>query len=91
MKNLTHYRWQQIDTLFGQALEQPPEYRTSFVLEACGADTELCNHVKQLLQLHEEAGGIIGESAGTFAAPLLMELKEQIEDEPPSSGRIGSE
>lgn len=90
MKDLTHYRWQQIDTLFGQALEQPPEYRTSFILEACGTDTELRNHVEKLLELHEESGGILDESVGSIAAPLIPELMEQIEVEPSSTQGPGS-
>lgn len=90
MKDLNHYRWQQIDTLFGQALERPPEQRTQFVLEACGTDTELLTHVEKLLHLHDEAEGILGESAGTFAAPLLPELMGQIDDGHPSLDKPGS-
>ncbi|WP_234572403.1 serine/threonine-protein kinase [Rhodohalobacter sp. 614A] len=74
MKNLTHDRWLQIDTLFKEVLELPSHSRKTFLRDTCGADTELMNHVEKLLQMHDEAEDLLGESAGTFAAPIIPDL-----------------
>ncbi len=42
-------RWRQIDTLFGAALEHPPQDRTRFLDRACGDDAELRHEVETLL------------------------------------------
>ncbi|MBV8570403.1 MAG: serine/threonine protein kinase [Acidobacteriaceae bacterium] len=42
-------RWQQVDSLFQQLLEQDVSERTAFLNEACGDDPELQNAVKRLL------------------------------------------
>ena len=92
MNDLTQNRWQQIDTLFDKALEKSKKERTMFLQEICGSDTELLNHVEKLLQLHEEAQDILGESVTTFAAPLIPGLINQLSGKQPepSGSMIGS-
>jgi serine/threonine protein kinase len=53
---MTPERWQQIDKLLGQALEQEPERRAAFLDQACAGDDELRREVASLLQAHGQAG-----------------------------------
>lgn len=80
MNKLATNRWHQIDSLFEQVLEKRPEERQSFLKDTCGSDSELIDHLKKLLQLHEEAENILGDSVSTFAAPLVPGLLEEIAD-----------
>ncbi|MDZ7691703.1 MAG: serine/threonine-protein kinase [Balneolaceae bacterium] len=79
MKDLTQKRWLQIDSLLKKVLEKPPEERLNYIKYSSGSDPELWSHIENLLQLHEEAENIIGESAGTFAAPIVPGLLDELE------------
>ena len=50
-------RWQQIDKLLEQALEQEPDRRGAFLDEACNGDAALRQEVESLLSAHGKAGG----------------------------------
>src|SRR6185369_5285038 len=51
---MTPERFQQIDRIFQQVLDQPPDERASFLQNACAGDLELHNEVQELLA--HEAG-----------------------------------
>lgn len=78
MNDLTQNRWQQIDTLFKEVLERPLDERETYLQNSCGSDTGLMDQVDKLLQIHEEAEKILGDSVSTFASPLVPGLLDEI-------------
>ena len=64
---------QQVDELFQEALELPPEQRRAFLNQTCPTDTELRTEVESLLSAHDEAKDFIEDSASDAAASLLAE------------------
>ncbi|HEX2524465.1 MAG TPA: protein kinase, partial [Terriglobia bacterium] len=62
-------RWQQVDKLFEQALEQEPDRRGVFLDEACRGDDELRQEVSSLLSAHGRAEGF------TEAGPMRRPAK----------------
>ncbi|MFN2373459.1 MAG: tetratricopeptide repeat protein [Cyclonatronaceae bacterium] len=78
MKEISQKRWQLLDQMLQSVLDQPEESRTRYLGSICGSDTELLNDIHSLLNVHEEAGKILGESVTTYAAPLLPELIQQM-------------
>ncbi len=74
-------RWEEIDQLLSAALERPAAEREAFVAKAAGDDTELCREVLALLQSSAEAEAVLGESATSFAAPLLTALRSDSGDD----------
>ncbi|MEW5975489.1 MAG: protein kinase [Acidobacteriota bacterium] len=50
-------RWQQVDKLLEQALEQEPDRRGVFLDQACNGDAALRQEVELLLSAHEKAEG----------------------------------
>jgi eukaryotic-like serine/threonine-protein kinase len=71
-------RWQQIDVLFGDALERPPADRLAFLEEACGEDRELLVAVRELLADEAEAGRVIGESVTAFASDVIESFRQAV-------------
>jgi serine/threonine-protein kinase len=59
----TPERWQEVETLFHEALDRPPLERASFLDQACAGDDELKNEATTLIAAHDEAGGFIEEPA----------------------------
>ena len=51
-------RWQQVDKLLEQALEQEPDLRQPFLTEACRGDPALRHEVESLLAAHQKAGSL---------------------------------
>jgi serine/threonine protein kinase len=49
-------RWDRVKQVFQSALDRPPEERTRFLDEICGADRALQRGVESLLVAHEQAG-----------------------------------
>ncbi len=45
--------------LFAEALQLSPAERCAFLERACGADAELRQRVKQLLEVHDQAGDFL--------------------------------
>ena len=63
-------RWQQIESLFQEALQHDPVERTAFVREACQGDTELHREVSSLLANLDNSGS---ESWAAAAAAQLID------------------
>ena len=66
-------RWAEIDDLFEQALDRPPDEQTAFLRDRCGGDLALYRAVTDLLVSDAAAEVALGESATTFVANLLGE------------------
>jgi eukaryotic-like serine/threonine-protein kinase len=75
-------RWQQVDRLLEQALEQEPDRRGVFLDEACRGDDELRQEVSSLLSAHGKAGGFI--EAGPMRRPAK---RTSVEEAQPLTGR----
>ena len=65
-------RYEQVERLFHEALEQPAEERDSFVDRACGEDEDLRSEIKSLLTSDLKAQNFIEEPPGEIAAALVM-------------------
>ncbi len=77
-------RWQKIETLFHQALEQQPRQRAAFLVAACGTDQELLREVESLLATHQQDGGVLGDTASDLAAEWAK-VNQQFSPQPKSS------
>ena len=86
---MTEERWERIDRIFAEALERPERERERFVAEASGGDESVVREVRALLESHEEAPLILGESATAYAEPLLDRMSADWEEEGPTGRRIG--
>jgi len=64
-------RWEQIERLYHDALELPPDGRAAFIDEACGDDQDLRREVESLLDCDERAQGFIATPPDTIAAELM--------------------
>lgn len=53
---MTPAQWKQVDQLFHEALECPPEHRSDFLKQNCDGDQALLREVESLLSSHEQAG-----------------------------------
>ena len=73
MDPLASDRWAEIDTLFAEALDRPPDERTAFLRAACGHDPALYHALAALLAADADADAGFGESATDFADHLLRE------------------
>ena len=60
---MTADRWQQVDKILEQALEQERDRRKSFLDEACRGDDALRQEVESLLAAHERAGSLLNSAA----------------------------
>ena len=65
-------RWDEIDTLFQEALDCPPGERAAFLDEACG-DAALRREVEALLDASMEASAFLERPAGASAEALWEE------------------
>ncbi len=68
---MTPERWQQIETLFAAALEQPAGARQQFVAEACRDDEELEREVTSLLTSADSAGDYFVDLADRAGVPSV--------------------
>lgn len=68
---VTPERWQQVDCLLNEALEHPPEERSSFLARACAGDEELQKEVESLLGFHGQADNPIETPPMDVAADWL--------------------
>jgi serine/threonine protein kinase len=71
---MTPERWQQIDKLLEQALEQEPDRRSAFLDEACHGDAALRLEVESLLSAHGKAEGFT--EAGPMRKPAMRKTTE---------------
>jgi serine/threonine protein kinase len=76
---MTPERWQQVEKLVEETLEQTPERRAAFLDEACGGDGALRQEVESLLSAHRRRdhlleagpfGGAAGRASGAAAQSL---------------------
>ena len=74
---MTPERWQQIDKLLQQAVEQEPGQRAAFLDGACAGDAELRREVESLLAYHTKAERLLDR-------PALELTAEKLAAEPPS-------
>src|SRR5215831_21404378 len=65
----TMERWQQIESLFQQALERDPTERNAWLREACPGDSDLRREVLSLLANHQS-----GTDSQPWAAAAAAEL-----------------
>jgi tetratricopeptide (TPR) repeat protein/class 3 adenylate cyclase len=75
-RRLDPARWQQVRTLFAQALERPPAERAAFLAGQLDGDASLRDEVAAMLRAHETTGPLDRLSAGamaTLVAPLRGE------------------
>lgn len=79
---MTPERWQQIDKLLEQALEQEPGSRAAFLDEACNGDAALRQEVESLLSAHGKAVGF--SEAGFRQTP---EKRTDVEEAESLTGR----
>ena len=82
---MTPAQWKQVDQLFHEALECPPERRADFLKQNCDGDQALLREVETLLSSHEQAGAFIEKSPSDIAAQFLADEKH----EPPPRGELG--
>src|SRR5690349_12736836 len=61
-------RWQRIERLYHDTLEQEPGRRAVYLREACGSDQSLLREVESLLVHEEQAQAFIQEPALQLAA-----------------------
>ena len=69
-------RWQQIESLFQEALRHPVEEREAWLREACGPDVDLHREVASLLANHHESAGAgpwAAAAAQLIVKPVLLE------------------
>jgi serine/threonine protein kinase len=69
---MTPERWQEIETVFQQALEQPPRERASFLDQACAGDRELREEATTLIAAYGEAADFIEQPAMAQDAHLFL-------------------
>lgn len=58
---MTPQRWKQVEAVFEQALELPPDRRLAFLENSCDGDHELRREVQSMLDAHARAGSFIDE------------------------------
>src|SRR5215469_4975732 len=61
-------RWQQIESLFQEALQRPVGERDAWLREACGTDAELHREVASLLANHHESASATPWAAAAVSA-----------------------
>ena len=89
---MTRERWGRIKEIFEAALEQPPEARSSFLVEVCGGDISLRGEVELLLSGRDQGAnsvtqpalaalalqGVLGARPRTFKAGKVVSGRFQI-------------
>jgi serine/threonine protein kinase len=68
---MTPERWQQIEQLYHEALERPPNERAAWLASTCGEDAELRHEVELLLAANDQAEGFLTAPALQLAAQSL--------------------
>ena len=86
---MTDSRKEQVERLFDEALQTPPEARPQFLAAACDTDTTLRAEVESLLEAHQQAGEFLEHPLGR--APSPPEIGDQpsaaVDEETALSGR----
>jgi Tol biopolymer transport system component len=88
---MTPERWQQINQLFDEVLEQPAAERAAFLTRACAGDEELRRRVEAMLAADAQAELLLDHPAQAAAAELLSaEISDTQASEILSGHSIGS-
>ena len=72
-------RWNAMMSIFGDAVELPPDERSAFVARACGSDAELLREVLSLLMAHDGDTQFL-ESPVVKAAAEAPDLGARLQD-----------
>lgn len=72
-------KWQQIRTIFDDALRRRPEVRAQFVTEICGKDVALLDEVKSLLSSFESAESFLEMPAIAQVADVIKSETKKLE------------
>ncbi|MCH8006506.1 MAG: serine/threonine protein kinase, partial [Planctomycetes bacterium] len=78
-----------MEELFDAVVDLPPERRHAFLLEACGADTELLLRVERLLRYADDNIGVVGLSEGSRVSADAAKVKEEPDLTEPPGTKIG--
>ena len=73
---MTPERWQQIKSLYTDALARPPGERAAFLEVSCAGDPPLLKKVQSLLEAHERPSPV-DDLAKAWVSPLLQGLREK--------------
>ncbi len=84
---MTPERYSQVKSLFQLVLEQPPAHRPAFLERACGADRELYQQVRVLLQSDSTSESFLETPAVTPISKVLAEAAAEANE--PTPARIG--
>jgi serine/threonine protein kinase/TolB-like protein/Flp pilus assembly protein TadD len=68
-------RWQQLERIYHQALDQPTDARANFIARECGTDRDLFTEVKSLLVSHAKDSGFLETPVLHEAAARLAKRK----------------
>ncbi len=66
-------RWQQIEAIYHDTLEQAPAARADFLRQVCGEDDNLRCEVESLLASHDQAASFIESSPDDVVAGMMAE------------------
>ncbi len=69
MNELSDSEWEEVDRLFDEALDRPPQERAAFLEEACGGRPALREEVEALLEMEADSSAFLEQEAVSFAAP----------------------
>jgi len=72
-------RWQRIEQLFHAALEQEPDKRDGFLLNACREDVALRREVESLLAQSGSTGALVDRSAWAGVTGIEAETRRELE------------
>ena len=78
INNMTQADWQQVKSLFHEALEREPLHRRAFLDEACSGNAGLRREVEALIESHEREGEFIDDPAYELAAGLIVKPQASI-------------
>src|SRR4051812_309983 len=68
-------RWRQIEAVFAEAVELPPEQARTYLKEVCSGDEELFREVELLLESDRKWQGHIDFAVGSAAAQFAIQLQ----------------
>lgn len=74
-RSMTKERWRQIEAVFEEAVELPPEESRAYLDQVCGSDEELRREVDLLLESDRQAQGQIGSAVGQAAASFAVQMQ----------------
>ena len=71
MEKMTQERWKRIEELYHTAQQCAPEYRSSFLAEACGTDLSLRDKLERMLAEGSQGEKILDRPVGDLLEPLV--------------------